>query len=80
MVADEKTGFTTPPKLYPYERLSDLTNAQANKILKSCYTLLEKCSDDNDFNNVPTVLEINTELFEDLIEIMKIKGWLEIEQ
>ena len=68
------------PSLYPYERLSDLTNSQANKILKVCYKLLEDCQDDVNYDSLAAKLEINTDLFEDLIEIMKLKGWLEIEQ
>jgi len=66
--------------VYPFERLSDLTNGQANKIIKQCYSNLERCDTDKDFNSLAEKMEINDELFYDLIELMKIKGWLSLEQ
>jgi hypothetical protein len=65
--------------VYPYERLSDLTNGQANKILKECYSKLESCLSDEDFILIPEKMQINDELFQDLIELMKLKGWLSMD-
>ena len=65
--------------IYPYERLSELTNGQANKILKECYSKLESCISDEDFVKIPELMQINDELFQDLIELMKLKGWLIME-
>jgi|TARA_B100001778_G_scaffold333702_1_gene342902 hypothetical protein len=68
------------PMIYPFERLSDLTNGQANKILKECYAHLEKCETDADFDSIPSKMQINEDLFHDLIELMKLKGWLTLEE
>tara|TARA_B100001142_G_scaffold163779_1_gene163813 strand:- start:5951 stop:6172 length:222 start_codon:yes stop_codon:yes gene_type:complete len=67
------------PMIYPFERLSDLTNAQANKVLKECYSHLESCESDLEFEHIPLKMKINDDLFRDLIELMKLKGWLTIE-
>ena len=67
-------------RLYPMERLSDLTNGQANKILKECYSHLERCKSDEDFLKISEIMQINDELFHDLIELMKLKGWLDMQQ
>jgi len=56
-----------------------LTNGQANKILKECYSKLESCVSDEDFVKIPELMQINDELFQDLIELMKLKGWLTME-
>lgn len=68
-----------PRTRYPSERLSDLSNSQANKMLKECYGLLEHCECDEDFHLLGQVMKINDELFHDIIELMKLKGWLTIE-
>jgi hypothetical protein len=68
-----------PRTRYPSERLSDLSNSQANKMLKECYGLLERCESDEDFHLLGQVMKINDELFHDIIELMKLKGWLTIE-
>lgn len=65
--------------VYPFERLSELTNGQATKILKDCYSHLEKCNSDDDLTKIPEMMQINDELFHDLIELMKLKGWLAME-
>ena len=69
----------TSRTLYPFERLCDLSNGESNKILKKCYHLLERCESDAEFHQVPSVMKINDELFHDIIELMKLKGWLTIE-
>jgi hypothetical protein len=65
--------------IYPIERLSDLTNGQANKILKECYSHLEVCESDSDFEQIPLKMKINEDLFQDLIQLMELKGWLTLE-
>lgn len=65
--------------MYPSERLSDLSNGEANKILRKCYELLERCDSDEEFHRVAGMMKINDELFRDIIELMKLKGWLTIE-
>jgi hypothetical protein len=59
--------------------VSDLSNSQANKILRECYQLLQECESDAEFHQVGEIMKINNELFHDLIELMKLKGWLTIE-
>ena len=67
-----------PRTRYPSERLSDLSNSQANKMLKECYGLLERCESDEDFYQLAEIMKINDELFHDIIELMKLKGCLTI--
>ena len=65
---------------YPYERLTDLSNSEATKLLKSLYAALEKINSDDELHQVKQELGINDALFDDLMELMILKGWLEIAQ
>mgnify|MGYP003139336233 CR=1 FL=1 len=62
---------------YPCERLTDLSNSEASKLLKNLYTRLETVSADEELEDIKTELGLNENLFEDLIELMILKGWLE---
>lgn len=63
---------------YPFERLTDLSNSEATKLLKSLYAELEKINSDAEINQVKEGLGLNDALFDDLMELMILKGWLEI--
>lgn len=63
---------------YPFERLTDLSNSEATKLLKSLYAELEKINSDAEINQVKEELGLNDALFDDLMELMILKGWLEI--
>ena len=62
---------------YPYERLTDLSNSEASKLLKSLYARLETVTSDDEIDEIKNELGLNEDLFEDLIELMILKGWLE---
>jgi len=62
---------------YPWERLTDLSNAEAKRLLKACYECLSECESDEDMEQIPERMNINPELFQDLLELMVLKGWLE---
>ncbi len=62
---------------YPYERLTDLSNSEASKLLKNLYARLETVTSDDEIDEIKNELGLNEDLFEDLIELMILKGWLE---
>ena len=65
---------------YPFERLTDLSNSEATKLLKSIYAALERIVSDEELMHVKNDLCLNDALFDDLMELMVLKGWLEIAQ
>lgn len=65
---------------YPFERLTDLSNSEATKLLKSIYAALERIESDEELMQVKHDLGLNDALFDDLMELMVLKGWLEIAQ
>ena len=62
---------------YPTERLTDLSNSEASKLLKTLYKRLEDISSDGEIKALIQEMGLNQILFEDLIELMMLKGWLE---
>jgi len=62
---------------YPTERLTDLSNSEASKLLKRLYKRLEEISSDGEIKALIEDMGLNQILFEDLIELMILKGWLE---
>lgn len=66
--------------LYTFERLTDLNNSEATKLLKKLYAALEKIQSDEEISQVKHDLGINDALFDDLVELMILKGWLEMAQ
>jgi hypothetical protein len=66
--------------LYTFERLTDLNNSEATKLLKKLYAALEKIQSDEEISQVKQDLGINDALFDDLVELMILKGWLEMAQ
>ncbi len=65
---------------YDNTRLTDLSNAEASKLLKALYKALEGIESDNDIPLLKIDLGLNDMLFDDLIELMMIKGWIETTQ
>ena len=65
---------------YPYERLTDLSNSEATKLLKSLYAAMERIESDEELMQVKQDLGLNDALFDDLVELMVLKGWLELAQ
>lgn len=66
--------------LYTFERLTDLNNSEATKLLKKLYAALEKIQSDEEISQVKQDLGVNDALFDDLVELMILKGWLEMAQ
>jgi hypothetical protein len=66
--------------LYTFERLTDLNNSEATKLLKKLYAALEEIQSDEEISQVKQDLGINDALFDDLVELMILKGWLEMAQ
>ena len=66
--------------LYTFERLTDLNNSEATKLLKKLYAALEKIQSDEEISQVKQDLGINDALFDDLVELMILKGRLEMAQ
>ena len=52
---------------YPYERLTDLSNSEASKLLKNLYARLETVTSDDEIDEIKNELGLNEDLFEDLI-------------
>ena len=62
---------------YGYERLTDLSNSEASKLLKALYEALSQVESDHEIPQVKEKLGLNDSLFDDLMQLMSIKGWIE---
>lgn len=62
---------------YLDKRLTDLSNAQASKLLKKLHAALDKINSDEEIKQVKEDLGLNDNLFRDLIELMILKGGIE---
>ncbi len=61
-----------------HTRLRDLSDKEATELLKSVFDELEKAGSTADLTEIANSLNINDLLLDDIVQVMVIKGWLEL--
>ena len=65
---------------YGATRLRDLSDKESSELLKRAFEALENANGSADFGAIAEELEITPLLLDDVIEVMILKGWLEVNE
>ena len=63
-----------------YTRLRDLSDKEASELLKNVFDKLEQAGTSADLSEIAGNLNISPLLLDDIVQVMIIKGWLELPQ
>jgi predicted DNA-binding ArsR family transcriptional regulator len=63
-----------------YTRLRDLSDKEASELLKNVFNKLEQAGTSADLSEIADNLNISPLLLDDIVQVMIIKGWLELPQ